>query len=150
MALRTDLDVLPGPEWTVDFTYRRPDEQTEEEYLAVTAAIEALVRVAVERRDAKAAGRFMAAYALTHQTVQWLWQDNTYWFDGERPAEQCRAFMVSGVRGRPRRLLRAEARGIVWALRWLHRAGALGDGREASRQAWLRSPEGQSRLQRIG
>ena len=160
MRWTDDLAVLPEPEWRVELAGRGNREEANE-YVAVANAVEALCRVAIERKHAKAAGRFMAAYALLHQGVDWLWADNGFWFrdesvelspeEGRAEEARCRAFLVSGVRGRPRRLLRAEARGIVHALRWAHRAGLItGPGaREASRQSWLRSPEGQARMQRI-
>jgi hypothetical protein len=115
-----------------------------------------LSKHAVEKRDAKMAGRCLAGIALIGQGWWHEIEDCLYLFDeyyeetsdgGEKVKAVAREFYLSGVRRRPRRILRAEAVGLVWALRWLYRAGLL--ERRAVQHAYnrpfIRSREGQRR-----
>lgn len=133
-----DLAMLPAEER--EWAGRRRSLKHTDEELAISQAIRVLAKHAVEGGDQRMAGRVLAAAALTGTNVAYVWQDCSNLFDTELPSdgtlerarargadldEQARAFFVAGVRRRPARLLRAEARGILYALRWLYRAGLL-------------------------
>lgn len=141
-----DLAALPSEEqpWTIDYrTMTATDE-----HCRIASALRVLAAYAVEAGDHRMAGRVLAAAALTGTGVQFVWGDCSNLFTtalpydgsyesaerrGQDLDEQARAFFVRGVKGRHRRLLRAEARGILWTLRWLYRAGLL-DQRELMHQ----------------
>lgn len=137
---RDDLAVLPREEkpWKPD---RRGVGMTEE-HVVIGQALRVIAKHAVEQGDRKMAGRVLAAEALSGACVAYVWQDCANLFPlpelpedygptanaikrGQLLDEQARAFFVGGVRGRPARLLRAEARGMLHVLRWLYRVGLL-------------------------
>jgi hypothetical protein len=134
-----DLSVLPAEER--EWSGRRRSLRFTEEELAIYQAVRVLAKHAVEAGDQRMAGRVMAAAALTGTNVYWLYDDCRDLLGTELPewdgthehatrrgellTEAARAFFVAGVRRRPARLLRAEARGLLFALRWLFRAGLL-------------------------
>lgn len=144
-----DLAVLPRQAYNIRWGHEDTDE-----WGVVFHALEMLAKHAAEAGDARMAGRCMAAVALIGQNVSWLWEDCLYLFPayaagdgGETVRAQAYEFFVSGVRRRPARLLRAEAHGMVYALRWLARVGLLTqrDVMDKSLEPFTRSPEGQRR-----
>jgi hypothetical protein len=126
-------------------------QQVSEEWLIVWSTIEVLAKHAVEKRDAKMAGRCLAALSLLGYTISYTLQDSLYlfdeYYDEDVKADELKAvawhFFHSGTRRRSRLVLRAEAVGLVWTLRWLYRAGLLEQRtvQEASNQPYLRSRE---------
>lgn len=135
-----DLWVLPDKEseWSHDWRHAKAPEER-----AIWAALRALSQHAFEARDERMCGRIIAAQAIMGMAVQWTWEDCTKLLPlpeltdpsgypdrdaqarGRILRDQAREVFVAGVRRRPRALLRAEARGLLFALRWLYRAGLL-------------------------
>lgn len=157
-----DLAALPAQEFYP--RWGRGETREDREWGAVFEALQVIAKHAVEARDAKMAGRCLAAVALIGQGYQWMWQDVNYLFPmptieesgdlhadararGAAVHDLARSFYVSGVYRRPHALLRAEARGLVWTLRWLARMGLLDHTllHEKATEVFTRSPEGQRR-----
>lgn len=133
-----DMNSLPAVdrEWS-----HKSDRSYTDEEIAIDMALDVLAKHAVEAGDRRMAGRVLAARALTGGGWYHLWDDCRdllgtplpSW-DGTREhafergrilTDTAREFFAAGVHRRPRALLRAEARGVLFALRWLYRAGLL-------------------------
>jgi hypothetical protein len=163
-----DLWVLPAREaqWSHDWR-----DSVSDEHMAIWMALRVLAQHAFEARDERMCGRVLAAQAIMGEAVQWTWEDCTKLLPlpvltaeqhdlcsahgpvafatlrGEILRERARDVFVAGVRRRPARLLRAEARGLLFALRWLYRAGVLHERAltHAEQEPWRRftgAPEG--------